>query len=79
MDANSLLLLLGLLCHILPLLFRYGGVEVAQFTAGSVAEMSTASSIVMLVAYAVYIVFQLKTHGQVSGSQEVDNNIKRKS
>ncbi|KAK1426843.1 hypothetical protein QVD17_15523 [Tagetes erecta] len=73
-DANSLLLLLGLLCHILPLLFRYGGVEVAQFTAGSVVEMSRASSIVMLVAYAVYIVFQLKTHGQVSGLQEEETS-----
>ncbi|KAK3442010.1 hypothetical protein EUGRSUZ_B02256 [Eucalyptus grandis] len=73
-DVNSLLLLLGLLCHLLPLLFRYGGsggpggASVAEYT----LQLSRASSIVMLLAYVVYIVFQLKTHRQMFESQEED-------
>ncbi|KAH1108989.1 hypothetical protein J1N35_012757 [Gossypium stocksii] len=70
-DVNSGLLLLGLLCHMLPLMFKYAvkpetGVSVAEFT----LELSRASSVVMLVAYIGYIVFQLKTHRQIFDSQE---------
>ncbi|KAI3667749.1 hypothetical protein L6452_42818 [Arctium lappa] len=64
-DTNSLLLLLGLLCQILPLLIRYGGMEAAESVSGSVLELSRASSIVMLLVYAAYLLFQLKTHSQV--------------
>ncbi|KAF8018819.1 hypothetical protein BT93_H3655 [Corymbia citriodora subsp. variegata] len=73
-DVNSLLLLLGLLCHLLPLMFRYGGAggpgaaSVAEYT----LQLSRASSIVMLLAYVAYIVFQLKTHRQLFESQEED-------
>ncbi|KAL5580750.1 hypothetical protein UlMin_013192 [Ulmus minor] len=70
-DVNSLLLLLGLLCHMLPLMFRYAagpGVCIANYT----LQLSRASSIFMLIAYAAYIFFQLKTHRQLFDSQEVD-------
>lgn len=71
-DVNSGLLLLGLLCHMLPLMFKYAvkpeaGVPIAEYT----LELSRASSVVMLVAYIGYIVFQLKTHRQIFDSQEV--------
>lgn len=75
-DVNSLLLLLGLLCHLLPLLFRYGGsggpgaASIADYT----LQLSRASSIVMLLAYVAYIFFQLKTHRQLFESQEVTPN-----
>ncbi|PKI34516.1 vacuolar cation/proton exchanger 3 [Punica granatum] len=68
-DVNSLMLLLGLLCHMLPLLFRYAGPSVAV-TADPTLQLSRASSIVMLVAYAVYIFFQLVTHRQMFEAQE---------
>ncbi|KAH7549892.1 hypothetical protein JRO89_XS13G0100400 [Xanthoceras sorbifolium] len=68
-DVNSLLLLLGLLCHMLPLLFRYAtGPEI--FTANATLQLSRASSIIMLVSYIAYIFFQLKTHRQIFESQE---------
>ncbi|KDP46499.1 hypothetical protein JCGZ_08471 [Jatropha curcas] len=68
-DVNSLLLLLGLLCHILPLMFRYAIGE-GIVTAHSTLELSRASSILMLLAYIAYIFFQLKTHRQLFESQE---------
>ena len=67
---NSLLLLLGLLCHMLPLMFRYAAAP-GIFIADSNLQLSRASSIVMLVAYIGYIFFQLKTHRQIFESQEV--------
>ncbi|MBA0575605.1 hypothetical protein Golob_025327 [Gossypium lobatum] len=55
----------------LPLMFKYAvkpetGVSIAEYT----LELSRASSVVMLVAYIGYIVFQLKTHRQIFDSQE---------
>jgi len=68
--VNSLLLLLGLLCHLLPLMFRYAsGIETS--TAVYTLQLSRASSIVMLIAYVAYIFFQLKTHRELFDSQEV--------
>ncbi|XP_059306455.1 vacuolar cation/proton exchanger 3-like [Lycium ferocissimum] len=65
-DVNSLLLLLGLLCHVLPLLFNYAGVgESAKITAEAVLQLSRASCIVMLIAYFAYLIFQLWTHRQL--------------
>ncbi|KAK8582262.1 hypothetical protein V6N13_145243 [Hibiscus sabdariffa] len=49
-DVNSLLLLLGLLCHMLPLMFRYSSAPGA-LVAESTLQLSRVSSIVMLVAY----------------------------
>ncbi|XWS74024.1 hypothetical protein CRYUN_Cryun02cG0180000 [Craigia yunnanensis] len=72
-DVNSLLLLLGFLCHMLPLMFRYAAAP-GIFVADSTLQLSRASSIVMLVAYIGYIFFQLKTHRQIFESQEEDGD-----
>ncbi|KAF5471543.1 hypothetical protein F2P56_008324 [Juglans regia] len=68
-DVNTLLLLLALLCHLLPMLFRYSGAS-ATLTAEPALQLSRASSIVMLIGYVAYIVFQLWTHRQLFESQE---------
>ncbi|XP_077236838.1 vacuolar cation/proton exchanger 1a-like [Tasmannia lanceolata] len=65
-DVNSSLLLLGLFCHMLPLMSRYAG----EKTADQTLKLSRASSIVMLLAYITYIFFQLKTHRQLFEAQE---------
>ncbi|KAJ4725591.1 Vacuolar cation/proton exchanger [Melia azedarach] len=70
-DVNSLLLLLGLLCHMLPLMFRYAAGP-GTSTANATLQLSRASSILMLIAYIAYIFFQLKTHRQLFESQEED-------
>ncbi|KAF8394926.1 hypothetical protein HHK36_018865 [Tetracentron sinense] len=72
-DVNSLLLLLGLLCHMLPLMFRYA-VSPSTLTADPTLQLSRASSIVMLITYAAYIFFQLKTHRQLFEAQEEDGD-----
>ncbi|ESR38300.1 vacuolar cation/proton exchanger 3 [Citrus sinensis] len=72
-DVNSLLLLLGLLCQMLPLLFRYAA-EPGTFPADSILQLSRASSILMLLAYVAYIFFQLKTHRKLFESQEEDED-----
>ncbi|KAL4587752.1 hypothetical protein LXL04_000626 [Taraxacum kok-saghyz] len=61
-DPNSSLLVLGLLCQILPLLFRYGVNEPAELASISVLNLSRASSIVLLLAYSACLFFQLKNH-----------------
>ncbi|RDX60867.1 Vacuolar cation/proton exchanger 1, partial [Mucuna pruriens] len=73
-DVNSLLLLLGLLCHLLPLLFKYalGGGD--HSIATSTLQLSRASSVVMLLAYVAYIFFQLKTHRKLFDAQEEDED-----
>uniref|UniRef100_A0A7N2M5A7 Vacuolar cation/proton exchanger n=1 Tax=Quercus lobata TaxID=97700 RepID=A0A7N2M5A7_QUELO len=68
-DVNSLLLLLALLCHLLPTLFRHSG-ALPEFTVVPTIQLSRASSIVMLLAYTAYIVFQLWTHRQLFEAQE---------
>ncbi|EXC01438.1 Vacuolar cation/proton exchanger 3 [Morus notabilis] len=70
-DVNALLLLLGLLCHMLPMMLKFAatpGIYVANYT----LQLSRASSIFMLVAYVAYIFFQLKTHRQLFDAQEED-------
>lgn len=69
-DVNTLLLLLGLLCHLLPLLFRFAGTS-AALAAVSTLQLSRASSIVMLIAYIAYIFFQLVTHRQLFEAPDV--------
>ncbi|PON43530.1 Sodium/calcium exchanger membrane region [Parasponia andersonii] len=60
-DVNSSLLLLALLCHLLPMLFRYAGASAADLsTVDSSLHLSRASSIVMLIAYVAYLVFQYR-------------------
>ncbi|KAG2673152.1 hypothetical protein I3760_13G076400 [Carya illinoinensis] len=68
-DVNSLLLLLGLLCHLLPLMLKYAG-GIGNSTALYTLQLSRASSIIMLIAYITYIFFQLKTHRELFDSQE---------
>lgn len=64
-DVNSLLLLLGLVCHILPLMFKFVGTSDPELTAATTLELSRACSIIMLVAYIAYLAFQLFTHRQI--------------
>ncbi|MFS7935122.1 putative calcium/proton exchanger CAX, sodium/calcium exchanger membrane region [Helianthus anomalus] len=77
-DANTLLLLLGLLCQMAPLLFNLNTMEYSPKSDGtSILHLSRASSILMLFAYVAYLLFQLKTHTQLFESQEdheVDDN-----
>ncbi|XP_008793971.2 vacuolar cation/proton exchanger 1a-like isoform X2 [Phoenix dactylifera] len=74
-DVNSGLLMLGALCHMLPLMFRYA-VSSGEQTAATVStlDLSRACSIVMLLAYIAYLFFQLKTHRQLFESQEEDDD-----
>ncbi|XP_048320465.1 vacuolar cation/proton exchanger 3 [Ziziphus jujuba] len=69
-DVNSLMLLLALLCHLLPVLFGFAGTSTAVDAANSTLHLSRASSIVMLIAYSAYLVFQLWTHRQLFEAQE---------
>ncbi|CAI9288103.1 unnamed protein product [Lactuca saligna] len=73
-DPNSSLLLLGLICQILPLLFRYVGNEPAELATASALELSRASSIVLLLAYAACLFFQLKTHTQFFEQQQEEGS-----
>ncbi|KAL4348855.1 hypothetical protein GQ457_17G006620 [Hibiscus cannabinus] len=68
-EVNCLLLLLALLCHSLPLLFGMRG-RPAVVTAEPTLQLSRASSIVMLIAYLSYLVFQLFTHRQYFEAEE---------
>ncbi|XP_050379718.1 vacuolar cation/proton exchanger 3-like isoform X2 [Argentina anserina] len=72
-DVNSSMLLLALLCHLLPLLFTYAA-EASVATAVPTLHLSRASSVVMLIAYAAYIVFQLWTHRELFESEDESDN-----
>ncbi|RAL39266.1 hypothetical protein DM860_002799 [Cuscuta australis] len=79
-DVNSLLLLLGLLCHALPMMFQQvgaatgggGGHDVPFATAQATLALSRTSSIVMILAYFGYLVFQLWTHRQLFEAPDVE-------
>ncbi|XP_010927361.1 vacuolar cation/proton exchanger 1a isoform X3 [Elaeis guineensis] len=74
-DVNSGLLMLGALCHMLPLMFRHA-ISSGELTVTTVStlELSRACSIVMLLAYIAYLFFQLKTHRQLFESQEQEDD-----
>ncbi|KAI9126176.1 hypothetical protein K1719_002597 [Acacia pycnantha] len=86
-DVNSLMLLLALLCHMLPMLFRYATSSTA-LAADPSLQLSRASTIVMLIAYfahkfilllkswdvTAHLVFQLWTHRQFFKAQDEDDN-----
>lgn len=77
-DVNSLMLLLALLCHLLPMLFRYSSAS-AALTADPSLQLSRAASIVMLMAYFAYLIFQLWTHRQLFEAQDVRNFLHHES
>lgn len=74
-DVNISLLLLGLLCHLLPLLYRTAAdattTAEALSTAKATLNLSRASCIVMLIAYFAYLIFQLWTHRHIFEGEEV--------
>ncbi|KAK2979994.1 hypothetical protein RJ640_020020 [Escallonia rubra] len=72
-DVNSTLLLLALLCHLLPLMFRYVG-KTDALMAKETLQLSRASSIIMLIGYFAYLVFQLWTHRQFFEAQEAEDD-----
>ncbi|WOH10972.1 hypothetical protein DCAR_0830449 [Daucus carota subsp. sativus] len=72
-DVNSALLLLALLCHALPLMFRYAG-DAAAYSPKATLQLSRASSIIMLIAYMAYIFFQLCTHSKLFAAQEEEQD-----
>ncbi|KAI4324469.1 hypothetical protein MLD38_029957 [Melastoma candidum] len=67
-DVNSLMLVLALLCHLLPLLFQHS--SASPWATDQILILSRASSIAMLLAYIVYVFFQLVTHRQLFESRE---------
>ncbi|KAK6927093.1 Sodium/calcium exchanger membrane region [Dillenia turbinata] len=74
-DVSSSMLMLGLLCHILPLMFAYGlKPSLYSLSVGATLQLSRACSIVMLLAYVAYLFFQLKTHRQLFEPQEEDDD-----
>ncbi|THU71893.1 hypothetical protein C4D60_Mb04t06320 [Musa balbisiana] len=74
-DVNTGLLLLGALCHILLLMFRYAvNTGEKAVDAAPTLALSRACSIIMLLAYVAYLFFQLKTHRQLFESQEEDGD-----
>ncbi|KAK7294863.1 hypothetical protein RJT34_17760 [Clitoria ternatea] len=73
-NMNLLMLLVAFLCHLLPMLFHYGGASVGVNAADSSLQLSRASSIVMVIAYCAYLVFQLWTHRQLFEAQDDASN-----
>uniref|UniRef100_A0A0E0L6L1 Vacuolar cation/proton exchanger n=1 Tax=Oryza punctata TaxID=4537 RepID=A0A0E0L6L1_ORYPU len=75
-DVNTGLLMLGVLCHSLPLMLRYAVTsgEHAIVSGDAALDLSRACSIVMLIAYTAYLFFQLKTHRQLFEPQEVEDD-----
>ncbi|XP_066325532.1 vacuolar cation/proton exchanger 1c-like isoform X2 [Miscanthus floridulus] len=67
-DVSIGLLMLGVLCHILPLLSKY--TASTGDSTGSVLGLSRLCAIVMLIAYFGGLVFQLKTHRQFFVQEE---------
>ncbi|KAL8208788.1 hypothetical protein R6Q57_008200 [Mikania cordata] len=76
-DVNIALLLLGLLCHLLPLMYRSAAESTtidALSTAKATLNLSRASCVVMLLAYFAYLIFQLWTHRHIFEGEEEDED-----
>jgi Ca2+:H+ antiporter len=69
-DVNTGLLILGVLCHSLPLMLKYA-VGAGEHDVNSWDAGLKLFSIVMLLSYLAYLFFQLKTHRQLFEPQEV--------
>ncbi|KAF5186373.1 Vacuolar cation/proton exchanger [Thalictrum thalictroides] len=74
-DVNSLLLLLGLLCHMLPLMLRYT-LSTNSLATNSILPVSRVISLIMLIAYVAYLFFQLKTHRHFFEAHEEEDDSK---
>ncbi|KAK3018997.1 hypothetical protein RJ639_003605 [Escallonia herrerae] len=72
-NVNLLLLLLALFCHTLPMMFRYAG-ESSGVTTEATLQLSRVNSIIMLIAYSAYLIFQLWTHKQFFEAQEEEDD-----
>ncbi|KAL7136248.1 hypothetical protein ABFS83_10G017000 [Erythranthe nasuta] len=72
-DVNSLLLLLGLMCHVFPLIFKFAG-KSTELIAVRTLQLSRTCSVIMLIAYIAYLLFQLWTHRQFFEEQESEEN-----
>ncbi|OEL27895.1 Vacuolar cation/proton exchanger 1c, partial [Dichanthelium oligosanthes] len=73
-DISIGLLMLGVLCHILPLLSKYmNGTGDSTSSSGSVLELSRLSAIVMLTAYFGGLIFQLKSHRQLFEQEDSES------
>lgn len=72
-NVNTQLLLLALLCHLLPLMFKHV-ITSDTLAALPTLQLSRASSIIMLVTYIAYLFFQLKTHREFFETQEDDDD-----
>ncbi|KAK2979996.1 hypothetical protein RJ640_020022 [Escallonia rubra] len=72
-NVNLLLLLLALFCHTLPMMFRYAG-ESSGVTAKATLQLSRVNSIIMLIAYSAYLIFQLWIHKQFFQAQEEEDD-----
>lgn len=68
-DVNSLMLLLGLMCHVLPLMFKFTA-NSTELTEAGTLQLSRTCCILMLVAYVCYLIFQLWTHRQFFEASE---------
>ncbi|KAK3156721.1 hypothetical protein QOZ80_2AG0110970 [Eleusine coracana subsp. coracana] len=70
-DVSIGLLMLGVLCHILPVLSKYT-ISTGDGLQSSVSnlELSRFSAVIMLTAYFGGLVFQLKTHRQIFEQEE---------
>ncbi|KAL5991455.1 Vacuolar cation/proton exchanger 3 [Asimina triloba] len=71
-DVNTGLLIISLLCHMLPLMFKQAANNTPTVVEATL-QLSRASSIIMLIAYVAYLFFQLKTHRQLFEAQEVSS------
>ncbi|XP_077217166.1 vacuolar cation/proton exchanger 1a-like isoform X1 [Tasmannia lanceolata] len=72
-DMNLSLIFLGLLCHMLPLIFRYSESSGAKI-GDPILQLSRVSSIVMLLAYFAFLFFQLKAHCRIFEAEEEEED-----
>ena len=70
-NVSCVLLLLGLLCQTLPLMFTFASPTMMISTNVYVLQLSRTCSLLMLTAYIAYVFFQLKTHHQFFGLPQV--------
>lgn len=70
-DVNTGLLFLGLLCHMLPLMFWHS-MSSSTETDDQILQLSRVCSIMMPLSYIAFLFFQLKTHQEFFEEKEVN-------